>query len=148
MTHDEDDKVPVIDIWDFLLVPLQGDITDSQAEALREATLNRIQTKGSRSLIIDASGLALVDSHLCALLADLARAAKLMGTRTLLCGLDPGVAQTLMEMDMSLQGIECVMSLEQAFSRVGIGYLRPQDESNGRLVRRFLDTHNSKPNPA
>ena len=138
---DEDDKVPVIEIWDFLLVPLQGDITDSQAETLRETTLSRIQANGSRTLIIDASGLALVDSHLCALLADLARAARLMGTRTLLCGLDPGVAQTLMEMDMSLNGIECVMSLEQAFSRVGIGYLRPQQDSNRRLVQRFLATH-------
>ncbi len=115
-----DDDIPVIHVWDFLLVPLQGDITDSRAERLRNATLAHIERSAARSLIIDASGLALIDSHLCALIADLARAAKLMGCHTILCGIDPKVAQTLMEMGISLSGIECVMSLERAFARVGV----------------------------
>ena len=137
--HYDDERVPVIQLWDFLLVPLQGDITDSRAEQLRSTVLQRIEVAGARALIVDASGLVLVDSHLCALLADLARAARLMGAQTILSGLDPGVAQTLMEMGVELSGIEAVTTLERAFTRVGIRYENDEREEARDLAWSLLD---------
>lgn len=129
--HEEPAPVPIIRLWDSMLVPLQGDLTDAQVTALSEEVLQEIQRRGCDALIIDASGLWLVDSHLCSVIADLARSVSLMGTVTVLAGLRPEVALTLLAMDVTLEGIQTALNLEQALERVGIS---PSGERSPQTV--------------
>ncbi len=129
LQDEEVTPVPIIRLWDCLLVPLQGDLTDAQATLLSDDVLRHIERRNCRALIVDASGLWLVDSHLCSVLADLARSASLMGTRTILSGIRPEVALTLLAMDISLEGIETVLNLELALEGLGIrGLVDEQDD--------------------
>ena len=113
-------RLPIIWLWDCMLVPLQGELSDAQAAGLTQDVLEGIENRGCEGLIIEVSGLWLVDSHLCASLADIAGAARLMGTRTLLSGLRPEVALTLLAMDIPLRGFETALNLEQALEALGI----------------------------
>lgn len=113
--------IPIISIWDHLLVPLQGDITDEQMFNLSANVLGRIAGKRSADgLVIDASGVWLVDSHLCAALAKLANAARLMGVPTVVCGLNGDVVLTLQAMGLELEGIATSLGLDEALGRLGI----------------------------
>ena len=120
LDDDLEARLPIIWLWDCMLVPLQGELSDGQAARLTQDVLDGIRQRGCEGLIIEVSGLWLVDSHLCASLADIARAARLMGTRTMLSGLRPEVALTLLAMDISFTGFETALNLEQALEALGI----------------------------
>lgn len=136
----DETQIPIIALWDALLVPLQGDITDGQAARLTDSVLGALQEGGYRALVLDLSGLWLVDSHLCAVLAHLATSARLMGAETVLAGLRPDVTLTLLAMDVTLDGPATALSLEQALERLGVrpGPLarrrRPKDDELTRII--------------
>lgn len=112
------ETIPIIQLWGNLLVPLQGDISDAQAEWLRRALLRRIRETDVDGLVIDVSGVSVIDSHLCGLLANLAAAAELMGVASVLCGLSPDVVMTLQAMGIELE-MDPALSLEEALERLG-----------------------------
>ncbi|MFY2561545.1 STAS domain-containing protein [Corallococcus terminator] len=113
-------RIPIIPLWGQLIVPLQGDITDAQAAQLSSDVLRDIQRTGAKGMVVDISGLWLVDSHLCAVLARLAASARLMGTRTVLCGMGADVALTLQSMGIQLDGVETALGLEQGLALLGV----------------------------
>ena len=115
-----DVQVSIIELWHVLLVPLQGDVSDQHAEVLAERVLRRIANRGPRGLVIDLSGVALIDSHLCAVVANLAAAARLMGTESFVSGISPEIALTLETMGVSFDRIATTRSLEDALSRFDI----------------------------
>lgn len=117
---DHYDGIPIIKFWDYLLVPLQGDMTDDTAARFVSAVLERVHGEGSLGLIIDITGLWLVDSHLCALLSQLAAAAKLMGARTIISGMKPEIAMALETMGISLQNVTTTLDLETALDLLGV----------------------------
>ncbi|MBU8895629.1 STAS domain-containing protein [Corallococcus sp. H22C18031201] len=116
----ETSRIPIIPLWGQLIVPLQGDITDAQAAQLCSDVLRDIQRSGARGMVVDISGLWLVDSHLCAVLARLANAARLMGTRTVLSGMGADVALTLQSMGIQLEGVETALGLEEGLAMLGV----------------------------
>jgi len=126
--------IPVIELWGRLVVPLQGDVTDSQMETLQATLLERIRQRGPRGLVIDASGVWLMDSHLCAVLGRIAGAARLMGTRPVLAGLSPGVVMTLDQMGIGLDGIETALGLESALERLGLDVSETDEDDDGDLI--------------
>ncbi len=113
-------EIPIISLFGHLLVPLQGDVTDSQMDRLRAQVLERIRRTGTDGLIIDASGVWMMDSHLCAVLGALAKAARLMGAQPVLCGLGPGVVMTLQTMGVELGGVDTALNLEGALKLLGV----------------------------
>jgi rsbT antagonist protein RsbS len=117
-----DDRItiPVLKMWDQLLVALQGDVSDRQADDLSHSVLSRIRDADVSGLIIDVTGVLTLDSHLCAVLAKLASSARLMGVRSVLCGLTPEVVMTLQAMDIELTEIETVGTIEEALEGAGI----------------------------
>jgi rsbT antagonist protein RsbS len=121
--------IPIIELWGNLLVPLQGDILDSQADELQTQVLERIRDRGVDGLVIDASGVWMMDSHLCAMLGRLAASARLMGARPVLCGLGPTVVLTLQTMGLDLEGIETAVGLEAALEVLGVSVVQ-NNESN------------------
>lgn len=122
-------RVPTIKLWDLLLVPLQGDVGDAEVEALTEDVLRIIKDKEIRGLVIDVTGVWMLDSHLCAALSSLAQAARLMGTQSVLCGLRPEIGMTLTTMGIEFRGVDTESSLEKALSRLGYG--RVDDDMDG-----------------
>ncbi|MFT3924584.1 MAG: STAS domain-containing protein [Myxococcales bacterium] len=114
-------RIPTIRLWGLLLVPLQGDIDDRQGELLCTDVLSAIERFNTQGLIIDVTGLWLMDSHLCSVLSTLASAAALMGTRTVLCSLSPEIAITLQTMGLEMPDVATVPSLEDALTMLGIG---------------------------
>jgi len=112
--------IPVLKIWDQLLVPLQGDVSDGQAEELSRSVLIRIRDADVTGLILDVTGVLTLDSHLCAVLARIAASARLMGVRSVLCGLTPELVMTLQAMDIELDEIETRRTIEEALEAAGI----------------------------
>lgn len=117
---DDRTTIPVLKIWDQLLVALQGDVSDRQADDLSHSVLSRIRDVDVSGLIVDVTGVLTLDSHLCAVLARLAASARLMGVRSVLCGLTPEVVMTLQAMDIELDEIETVGTIEEALEAAGI----------------------------
>jgi len=120
---DSRSTIPVLKIWDQLLVALQGDVSDRQADELSLSVLARIRDVDVTGLILDVTGVLTLDSHLCAVLARLAASARLMGVRSVLCGLTPEVVMTLQAMDIELDEIETMGTIEEALEAAGIQHL-------------------------
>jgi rsbT antagonist protein RsbS len=113
-------RIPIIKLWSLLLVPLQGEISDVVADELRRELLDRIQREGCSGLIIDITGLWVVDSHLCALLSKISNAASIMGSKTFVAGMKPEIALTLETMDIPLKGVHTTLDLERALELLGV----------------------------
>ena len=122
-------RLPIIKLWDRILVALQGEITDDLAEQLSHEVLTTIHQSGARGLVIDLTAVWLVDSHLCSVLSNLAAAAKLMGTPTILSGLSPEIAMTLQTMGVELEAVQTALTLEDALGMLGLEVHDADDEA-------------------
>ena len=123
----EPKRLPIINLWDRILVPLQGDVTDDLAEQLNTDVLRSIHESGAKGLVLDLTGVWIMDSHLCAVLSNLAAAARLMGTPTILSGLSPEIAMTLQAMGVELAAVRTALTLEQALTMLGLEVHRAED---------------------
>lgn len=113
-------RVPLIRLWDILFVPLQGEITDDVAAALSTQVLERIHETGASGLVLDITGLWMVDSHLCAVLSNIASAAALVGAKTIISGMSPEIATTLQTMGAELRGARTALTVEEALEALGV----------------------------
>jgi rsbT antagonist protein RsbS len=113
------ERVPILRLWNRLLVALQGDITDNLAERLSDEVLATIHAEGADGLVLDVTGVWTMDSHLCAVLSRLAQSASLMGTTTIITGLSSEIAQTLQAMGIELE-VKTALSVEQALEMLGV----------------------------
>src|SRR6185503_5228150 len=120
-------RLPIINLWDRILVPIQGDVTDDVAEQLNSEVLRAIHETGAKGLVIDLTGVWIMDSHLCAVLSNLGAAARLMGTPTILSGLSPEIAMTLQAMGVELDAVRTALTLEQALTMLGLEVRRAED---------------------
>jgi rsbT antagonist protein RsbS len=107
--------IPIIRLYDTLLVSVQVNLSDRLVMELKENLAEELRSKSFLGLIIEVSGVDVFDSYIARSIRDIARIAGLMGTRTVLVGLDPGMAITLVEMDMTMSGVETTLNLEAAF---------------------------------
>ena len=121
-------RLPIINLWDRILVPIQGDVTDDLAEQLNNEVLRVIHETGAKGLVIDLTGVWIMDSHLCSVLSNLASAARLMGTPTILSGLSPEIAMTLQAMGVALDAVQTALTLEQALTMLGLEVRRVEDD--------------------
>ncbi len=133
------EHVTCIPLWDCLLVPLHGDIPDDHADALVSEVLERIQRDECFGVLVDLSGVSVLDSHLCSVLARLSLAARMMGAKTVLSGMRPEIAMTLEAMGIELRGIRTEATLEDALDSMGITRVRrPREEADEALIRELL----------
>ncbi|MEU9222094.1 STAS domain-containing protein [Streptomyces sp. NPDC048376] len=110
--------VPVLALGDVLLITLQGELHDGAAEQLQDDVARRIASSGAPvgGVVIDISGVEIVDSFLGRVLAEIAAAASLLATRTVLAGMRPAVAITLVELGLTLPGLVTALDVEAALS--------------------------------
>ncbi|MFJ4471669.1 STAS domain-containing protein [Streptomyces sp. NPDC089424] len=111
--------VPVLTLGDVLLVSLQGELHDGMAEQLQQDIARRIADSGVTGVVIDISGVDIVDSFLGRILAEIASSASLLAARTVLAGMRPAVAITLVELGLTLPGLHTALDTERALELLG-----------------------------
>jgi rsbT antagonist protein RsbS len=110
-----EDRIPIAFLHDSLVLTLvQSAALDEQMEALRLDVCAAIDRNEPSALLIDVSPLVTLDSYLTRAIRDLALTARLMGVETVVCGIRPAVAVTLVEMDLELPGVRTALNLERA----------------------------------
>ncbi|QCD56805.1 STAS domain-containing protein [Streptomyces hawaiiensis] len=112
--------VPVLQLGDVLLVTLQGELHDGMAEQLQQDITDRISHTRVSGVVIDISGVEIVDSFLGRVLAEIAAGAKLLAARTVLAGMRPAVAITLVELGLTLPGLRTALDVERAMEALGV----------------------------
>jgi rsbT antagonist protein RsbS len=107
------DRIPILKMGDFLLVTIQVDMHDELALSLQEDLTARIARHASRGVLIDISSLEIVDSFIGRMLANIAAMSRVLDAQTVLTGMQPAVAITLVELGMSLPGIRTALNVER-----------------------------------
>ncbi|GGK39800.1 anti-sigma factor antagonist [Pilimelia terevasa] len=108
------DRVPVLKLGDVLLVSIQVDLADKTTVQLEEDLSERIVATGARGVIIDISALDIVDSFVGRMLATIAAISRVLDAETVVVGMRPAVAITLVELGLSLHGIQTALNVERA----------------------------------
>ncbi|MEU2711335.1 STAS domain-containing protein [Streptomyces sp. NPDC007205] len=107
-------QVPVLALGDVLLVSLQGELHDGMAEQLQQDITSRIASSRVTGVVLDISGVDVVDSFLGRVLAEIASTARLLAARTVLAGMRPAVAITLVELGLALPGLVTALDVDRA----------------------------------
>jgi len=106
------DRIPILRMGDLLLVTIQVDMHDQLAMTLQDDLTNAIATHGSHGVLIDISSLEIVDSFIGRMLANISGMARILDAQTVLVGMQPAVAITLVELGMSLPGVKTALNVE------------------------------------
>jgi rsbT antagonist protein RsbS len=107
------DRIPILKMGDCLLVTIQVDMHDQLAVALQEDLTAQIAKHRSKGVLIDISSLEIVDSFIGRMLANIAAMSRVLDAQTVLTGMQPAVAITLVELGMSLPGIKTALNVER-----------------------------------
>ena len=106
-------RVPIIRVADVLIATVLEDLHDSDAMGLQEDLTKMLERTGAPGVLLDLSAVEIVDSFLGRLLNDIARTTRLLGARTVLVGIQPAVAVTLVELGLDLKGIRTALDAEK-----------------------------------
>ena len=112
-------RIPIIKLYRNLIVPIQVALSDRLVAALKDDVAERIKDSDATGLVIDVSGVDILDSFISRALRDTALIARLMGVRTVISGLDPMMALSLVEMGMNLEEVDTALNLESAVELLG-----------------------------
>jgi rsbT antagonist protein RsbS len=107
------DRIPILKVGDCLLVTIQVDMHDELAMSLQEDLTSQIAKYASRGVLIDISSLEIVDSFIGRMLANIAAMSRVLDAQTVLTGMQPAVAITLVELGMALPGIKTALNVER-----------------------------------
>lgn len=107
------ERIPILRMGEFLLVTIQVDMHDRLALALQDDLTAAITKHGSRGVLIDISSLEIVDSFIGRMLANISSMARILDAQTVVVGMQPAVAITLVELGMSLTGVRTALNVEK-----------------------------------
>ena len=107
------DRIPILKMGDLLLVTIQVDMHDRLAMTLQEDLTDRISATGARGVLIDISSLEIVDSFIGRMFANIAAMARVLDAVTVVVGMRPAVAITLVELGLSLPGVRTALNVER-----------------------------------
>jgi rsbT antagonist protein RsbS len=111
-------RIPVLHVGGCLLVTVQIDLKDTLADQFQEDLLQELAKSNANGLVIDISGLDFVDSYVARILAETGRMAHLMGAVTVLVGMRPTVAATLVRMGFRMEGVETALNVDHGLELV------------------------------
>ena len=113
------ERIPILKMGAFLLVSIQVDMHDRLALQLQDDLTGRIAETGSRGVLIDISALEMVDSFIGRMLGNIAAMSRVLDAATVVVGMQPAVAITLVELGMSLPGVQTALNVEQGMALLG-----------------------------
>jgi rsbT antagonist protein RsbS len=124
------DRIPILRMGDFLLVTIQVDMHDRLALTLQDDLTARITDTNARGVLIDISALEIVDSFIGRMISNISGMARILDAKTVVVGMQPAVAITLVELGLSLPGVQTALNVEKGMNLLRASLL-PQGEANG-----------------
>jgi rsbT antagonist protein RsbS len=117
------ERIPILRMGDCLLVTIQVDMKDQTALALQDDLSSKIEATGAKGVLIDISALEIVDSFIGRMLASISGIARVLDAVTVVVGMQPAVAITLVELGLSLPGVRTALNVERgmALLRASLG---------------------------
>ena len=127
------DRIPILKLGDVLLVTIQVDMHDQLASALEEDLTARIVSSSARGVLIDISALEIVDSFIGRMLDNIAAVSRILDADTVVVGMRPAVAITLVELGLSLSGVKTALDVDRgmALIRRRVGESAVDDAEDG-----------------
>lgn len=107
------DRIPILRMGEFLLVTIQVDMHDQLALALQDDLSERISQVSAKGVLIDISALDIVDSFIGRMIGTISGLSKIMDAETVLVGMQPAVAITLVELGLTLPGVSTALDVER-----------------------------------
>lgn len=107
------DKIPILKMGPFLLVTIQVDLYDRLALNLESDLIGMVSKTGAKGVLIDISSVSIVDSFMGRILGNIAQMSKIMDAQTVVVGMQPAVAITLVELGLTLQGVHTALNVER-----------------------------------
>ena len=128
------DRVPILRLGDCLLVTVQIDMHDELAMALQDDLTNKIVQTKARGVLIDISALEMVDSFIGRMLGNIAAMSRILDAQTVVVGMQPAVAITLVELGLSLPGIRTALNVDAGLALLRKALDRQQEGDEGGHV--------------
>ena len=107
------ERIPILKMGEYLLVTIQVDMHDRLAMTLQDDLMSRIVDTRAKGVLIDISALEIVDSFIGRMLADIAAMSRILDAETVVVGMRPAVAITLVELGLSLAGVRTALNVER-----------------------------------
>jgi rsbT antagonist protein RsbS len=126
-------RIPILKVGRVLVVPIQVDMDDQTVIGLQERILAELEHTGARGVLIDISLLEMVDSFIGRMLSDIAAMARIMDARTVVVGMRPAVAITLVELGLELRGVETVLNVDEGIKLLRAEFGAGEDEADAAL---------------
>jgi rsbT antagonist protein RsbS len=124
------ERIPILRIGDYLLATIQVDMHDQLALQLQDDLTRAIDKKGAKGVLIDISALEMVDSFIGRMIADISGMARILDARTVLVGMQPAVAITLVELGLSLPGVATALNVERGMALLRRTLTESSDDAN------------------
>ena len=112
------DRIPILRMGEYLLVTIQVDMHDRLALALQDDLTEQINRTGAKGVLIDISALEIVDSFIGRMIANISRMSRILDAHTVVVGMRPAVAITLVELGLSLAGVDTALTVERGMQRL------------------------------
>ncbi|MCX2740224.1 STAS domain-containing protein [Pontibacter anaerobius] len=124
------DRIPILKMGPFLLVTIQVDLYDRLALNLENDLISMVSKTGARGVLIDISAVSIVDSFMGRILGNIASMSRIMDAETVVVGMQPAVAITLVELGLTLQGVYTALDVEKGMEllRDKIGVMNDPEE--------------------
>ncbi len=110
------ERIPILRMGQFLLVTIQVDMHDRLAMTLQDDLTNRISETGARGVLIDISSLEIVDSFIGRMISNISMMSRILDAQTVVVGMQPAVAITLVELGLSLPGVRTALDVEKGMA--------------------------------
>ena len=132
------ERIPILQMGDLLLVTIQVDMHDQLALTLQDDLTEKIRSTSARGVLIDISALDIVDSFIGRMIATISSLARIMDATTVVVGMQPAVAITLVELGLTLSGVRTALNVERGITVLMVTHEPDMADYANRIVT-FVD---------
>ncbi len=123
--------VPILKQGKYLIASIQASLADTDLQNLRDSLTQQVGTFRSRGVIVDVTALDVLDSFACRTLDDMAKMIKLRGAETVIVGIQPEVAFSMVQLGLTLEGVATALDLEEGLAYLDRKGKRVEDAGKG-----------------